>query len=74
MEAHIEIKSHEQAQMGAGAFSTEALDEAASQGTEEALVEAQGSLSQSGSKAAALQSSALGEQLDLATIQAQAAQ
>jgi len=47
--------------LGAGAFSTEALDEAASQGTEEALVEAQGSLSKSGSKAAALQSSALGE-------------
>lgn len=51
-----------------GALSAETLEEAANQGAEEALAEAQGALSQSGSKAAALQGSALGEQLDLAAI------
>lgn len=57
-----------------GALSSEAAEEAASQGAEEAVAEAQGSQAQAGSKTAAVQMSGVGEQLDLAAVQATSAQ
>lgn len=74
MGSRVEIKANEQASTGMAALSTEALEEAASQGAEEAVAEAQGSLAQVGGKAVAGQGSVLGESLDLAAVQAQAAQ
>lgn len=59
---------------GAGALSSEALEAVASQAAEEAVAESQGQSAQIGSKAASAQSSGLGDQLDIAAIQATAAQ
>lgn len=50
------------------------MEEVASQAAEEAVAEAQGSSTQAGSKAVTAQSSAVGDQLDLAAVQATAAQ
>lgn len=57
----MESKTQSRSSLDLTSLSSEALEEAASQGAEEAVAEAQGSMAQSGTKVASM----IGEQLGL---------